>query len=40
VKFYLQDFCAVIISHRVQNPGLDGQSFHEYRHTLTRALIG
>jgi hypothetical protein len=29
VKFYLQNFCAVIISHRTKNNGLDGLSLHD-----------
>ncbi len=40
MKFYLQDFCAVIISHRAQNTGLDGLSFQDYHHSLTSALEG
>jgi hypothetical protein len=28
VKFDLEVFCGFIISHRTQNTGLDGQSFH------------
>jgi len=40
MKFYLKDFCAVIVPHRAQNTGLDGLSFQEYHHSLTRALEG
>jgi len=39
-KFYLQDFCAVIVSHRAQNSGFNGMSFQEYHYSLTRALDG
>jgi len=38
LKFDLQDLCAVIISHRAQNTGLDGLSFQEYHHSPTCAL--
>jgi len=40
LKFYFQDFCTVIISHRAQNPGLNGLSFHVYHYVLTGALNG
>jgi hypothetical protein len=40
MKFYFQDFCAVIISHRAKNTGLDRLSFQEYHHSLTSLLKG
>jgi hypothetical protein len=40
LKLYLQDLCALIISHGAQDTGFDGLPFQEYHHTLTRALDG
>ena len=40
LKFDLQDFCALIISHGAQNPGFNGLSFQPYHHTLTSVLNG
>jgi hypothetical protein len=40
MKFYLQDFCTLIISHRAQNPGFNGLSFQVSHYALTRALNG
>jgi hypothetical protein len=40
LKFYLQDFCVLIISHRAQDTGFNGLSFQEYHYVLTRELKG